>query len=100
MLKTSTTQTQLTKNMKTEISFTQIVSAFGPVFRASFKECRLELSLEKDHLQVIDENSKHDSYRVIDGQCEYENSDDENNTVCENWTEQDWAELHAAILAA
>ena len=85
-----------------QVSFHKITSAFGPVFRASFKGCRLELSNEKDHLQVIhDETEKHDSFRVAeDGQCEFENSDDVNNTVCESWTEEEWSAVQNAIREA
>jgi hypothetical protein len=47
-----------------EINFTKTMSACGPVFRADFAGCTLELSAEKNHLQITDEDSDQETWEL------------------------------------
>lgn len=86
--------TNKTKNMKTISKLHEVVTSCGNAFRGvvevAGKEFILEASLDKKHLQIIDENSSCETCLIDEvGDVIFNGGE----YVTGEWTPADWSEL-------
>jgi len=83
------------RKMKNEIEFNEIATSMVNVFRSEYKGMCLELSKDKTHLQVFNDDGC-ETFDVYEGQCTSEGG----VIGMIPWTDEEWVIVEDAIDAA
>ena len=76
--------------------FTQTTDSCGPIFRAEFKGMRLEMGLNKNWLNIIDDQS-HCECCLVEG---VNVVSDSGECVTGEWSDADWTSVSNAVREA
>jgi len=80
-----------------DLKFIETTTSCGNVFRADFNGCRLEMGLNKNWLNIIDDNSRCECCSISSGG---DIESDSGEVVTGDWSDADWRIIRSAINAA